>query len=157
MNRNLQSPGRRVRPGLQHIKGNIMRYRKQGGFTLIEVMIVVAIVAILAAIAYPSYSSYAFRARRADGKEMMMRVASAQERYYTNLNKYTNDLSKLSLTNTSEKGYYTIEVALANSDQTYTMTATPASAQVGDKCGNLIVTNSGNKTMSGDETNGKCW
>lgn len=51
------------------------------GFTLIEVMIVVAIVAILAAIAYPSYSDYAFRTRRADGKEMMMRVASAQERY----------------------------------------------------------------------------
>ncbi|MEB2317016.1 MAG: prepilin-type N-terminal cleavage/methylation domain-containing protein, partial [Xanthomonadaceae bacterium] len=65
-----------------------MRHPIQRGFTLIEVMVVVAIVAILAAIAYPSYSDYAFRARRVDGKEMMMRVAAAQERYYTNLNSY---------------------------------------------------------------------
>ena len=121
-------------------------------------MIVVAIVAILAAIAYPSYSDYAFRTRRADGKEMMMRVASAQERYYTNLNNYATDAQLgLGTPPVSEKGYYTIGIALANSNQTYTLTATPATSQVGDKCGNLIMTNSGNKTMSGDESNGKCW
>lgn len=135
-----------------------MRHLTQRGFTLIEVMIVVAIVAVLAAIAYPSYSDYAFRARRADGKEMMMRVASAQERYYTNLNNYAT-VAQLGLGNplVSEKGYYTITVALANGNQTYTLTASPATAQIGDKCGNLIMTNSGNKTMSGDESNGKCW
>lgn len=135
-----------------------MYYKQQRGFTLIELMIVVAIVAILAAIAYPSYSNYAYRTRRADGKEMMMRVAAAQERYYTNLNKYAA-VGSLGLGNplTSEKGYYTITIALANSDQTYTLTATPASAQVGDKCGNLTLTNSGFKDKSGDESNGKCW
>ena len=135
-----------------------MRLTIQRGFTLIEVMIVVAIVAILAAIAYPSYSDYAFRTRRADGKEMMMRVASAQERYYTNLTNYATDAQLgLGTPPVSEKGYYTIGIALANSNQTYTLTATPATSQVGDKCGNLIMTNSGNKTMSGDESNGKCW
>src|SRR5690606_11790491 len=58
------------------------------GFTLIELMIVVAIVAILAAIAYPSYINYIQRTRRADGHEMLMRMAAAQERYYTNYNHY---------------------------------------------------------------------
>jgi type IV pilus assembly protein PilE len=135
-----------------------MRHPIQRGFTLIEVMVVVAIVAILAAIAYPSYSDYAFRARRADGKEMMMRVASAQERYYTNLNNYAT-VTELGLGNplVSEKGYYTITIALANSNQTYTLTASPATAQVGDKCGNLTLTNSGNKGFAGTESNGKCW
>ncbi|MEZ5543874.1 MAG: type IV pilin protein [Lysobacteraceae bacterium] len=135
-----------------------MRHRTQHGFTLIEVMVVVAIIAILAAIAYPSYSDYAFRARRADGKEMMMRIASAQERYYTNLNRYA-DITQLGLGDplVSEKGYYTVAITLANSNQTYTLTATPASSQVGDKCGNLIMTNSGNKSESGNQSNGKCW
>ena len=135
-----------------------MRHPIQRGFTLIEVMVVVAIVAILAAVAYPSYSDYAFRARRADGKEMMMRVASAQERYYTNLNNYATDAQLgLGTPPVSEKGYYTITIALANSNQTYTLTATPASSQVGDKCGNLTLTNSGNKGFAGTESNGKCW
>jgi type IV pilus assembly protein PilE len=121
-------------------------------------MIVVVIVAILSAMAYPSYSNHTYRTRRADGKEMMMRVASAQERYYTNFNRYASSAADLSLGSlTSEKGFYTIVITLANDDQTYTLTASPATAQIGDKCGNLIMTNSGNKTMSGDESNGKCW
>lgn len=135
-----------------------MRHPTQRGFTLIEVMIVVVIVAILSAMAYPSYSNHTYRTRRADGKEMMMRVASAQERYYTNFNRYASSAADLSLGSlTSEKGFYTIVITLANDDQTYTLTASPATAQIGDKCGNLIMTNSGNKTMSGDESNGKCW
>lgn len=139
-----------------------MRHPIQRGFTLIEVMVVVAIVAILAAIAYPSYSDYAFRARRVDGKEMMMRVAAAQERYYTNLNSYAT-VTQLGLGDplVSEKGYYTIGIALANSNQTYTLTATPAGAQVGDKCGNLSITNTGKKSPDASNaaanSNGKCW
>lgn len=139
-----------------------MRHPIQRGFTLIEVMVVVAIVAILAAIAYPSYSNYAFRARRVDGKEMMMRVAAAQERYYTNLNSYAT-VAELGLGDplVSEKGYYTIGIALANSNQTYTLTATPASSQVGDKCGNLSITNTGKKSPDASNaaanSNGKCW
>lgn len=126
------------------------------GFTLLELMIVVAIVAILAAIAYPSYQNYVLRTRRADGKEFMMRVASAQERYYTNLNRYAA-MADLGLGTTSEKGYYTVSVALANSNQTYTLTATPGGVQSPDQCGNLTLTNSGSKGYSGAETNGKCW
>jgi len=125
-------------------------------FTLIELMIVVAIVAILAAIAYPSYTNYVYRTRRADGKEFLLRIAAAQERYYTNLNNYAS-MATLGLGTTSEKGYYTVAVALANSNQTYTLTATPQGSQSGDQCKNLTITNTGYKSQSGAETNGKCW
>jgi type IV pilus assembly protein PilE len=129
------------------------------GFTLIELVIVVAIVAILAAIVLPSYRNYVFRAHRADGKELAMRVAAAEERYFTNRNVYTgNIVSDLQFTSDkSEKGYYTVAVNPANADQTYEMRLSPAGTQVDDKCGVLIINNTGFKSFSGDETNGKCW
>ena len=53
------------------------------GFTLLELMIVLVIIAILAAIAIPAYGRYAYRAHRVDGQELLLRVANAQERYYS--------------------------------------------------------------------------
>ncbi|KRE89550.1 hypothetical protein ASG87_04285 [Frateuria sp. Soil773] len=126
------------------------------GFTLLELMIVVAIIAILAAIAVPAYGRYAFRSRRADGQELLLRLATAQERHYATFNKYgsLSDLGFASLS--SDKGYYTASIP-ASSSSAFTATATPAGDQVGDKCGNLSINNVGNKTFSGNETNGKCW
>lgn len=133
-----------------------MLKRNLQGFTLIEMMIVVAIIAALAAIAYPSYTNYVQRTRRADGKELLMRVAAAQERYYTNMNRYASD-AEIGLGLTSESGYYKVTITRANSDQTYTLTATPQGVQAVDKCGNLTITNTGFKDKSGNENNGKCW
>ncbi|WP_300618335.1 type IV pilin protein [Dokdonella sp.] len=134
---------------MANVKGN--------GFTLIELMIVVAVVAILAAIAYPSYTNYVMRSRRPDGKEFLMRIAAAQERYYTNLNAYTASTADLGLGTTSENGYYEVNIDLANNGQTYTLTAAPQGPQAADKCGDLTLTNTGYKDKAGDETNGKCW
>lgn len=135
-----------------------MASHKNRGFTLIELMIVVAIVAILAAIAYPSYTNYVLRTRRADGKEFLMRIAAAQERYYTNFNRYAT-LAELSMSNTSEKEYYTVEVTRENGNQTYLLTATPRGAQENDQCENLLLSNTGAKDWSGAKppTNGNCW
>ena len=88
-----------------------MRIRKYNGFTLIELMIVVAIIAIIAAIAYPSYSNYVYRARRADAQEMLMRVAAAQERYYTNMNNYATT-TQLAFSDLSEQNHYKVSVNL---------------------------------------------
>ena len=65
-----------------------MSRRFAKGFTLLELMIVVVIIAILASLAYYNYSRFAFRTRRADGREMVMRIAAAQERFFTNTNTY---------------------------------------------------------------------
>ena len=127
-------------------------------FTLIELMIVVAIIAILAAIAYPSYDRYVQRTRRADGREMLMRIAAAEERFYTNRNTYTaNIAADLGLPVASQKGYYNVAAAVAAGGQTYVLTATPLAPQNSDACGSLTINNIGYKDKSGGESNGKCW
>lgn len=129
------------------------------GFTLIELMIVVAIVAVLVAIAYPSYQRYLMRARRSDAHEMLMRMAAAEERYYTNYNVYakTADLG-MGATPVSEKGYYQVVVTPAAPDQTFTLTATPQGNQAGDTCAELVLTDTGTKTAPSDTgANGRCW
>lgn len=135
--------------------------RRNRGFTLIELVIVMAIVAILAAIAYPSYQNYLMRSRRADGREMLQRIAAAQERFYTNRNTYTTDLTTaagLNLgTTSSEAGHYTVAIAVAAGGQSYTLTATPQGIQASDACANLTVNNVGARGYSGAQTNGSCW
>lgn len=127
------------------------------GFTLIEMMIVVAIIAILTAIAYPNYSRYAYRARRADAKELLMRFAAAQERYYTSRNQYAT-IAQLQMSNTSEKQYYTVSVDLGNGNQTYVLRGTPQGAQANDACGQLTLDSSGRKAAPNDTgRNGACW
>ncbi|SEO62758.1 type IV pilus assembly protein PilE [Luteibacter sp. UNC138MFCol5.1] len=140
--------------------------RTLGGFTLLELMVVVAVMAILASVAITSYSRYAFRARRADGQELLMRVANAQERYYATFNKYgadpvTGDLKLKSAT--SEKGYYTVTIASNDLTKSYTATATPVAtgAQKSDKCGALSIDSTGTKlpalTDTAKNSNGRCW
>ena len=58
------------------------------GFTLIELMIVVAIVGILAAVAYPSYQESIRKSKRAEGRTALMEVLQQQERYMTQNNTY---------------------------------------------------------------------
>lgn len=58
-------------------------HRQHGGFTLIELMIVVAIIGIIAAIAYPSYQQYVERTRATDAQGALMSLASKLERYHT--------------------------------------------------------------------------
>ncbi|MGO1503151.1 MAG: type IV pilin protein [Marinobacter sp.] len=62
--------------------------RQSNGFTLIELMIVVAIIGIIAAIAYPSYTQYVERARRSDAQGALMGLAAAMERHRTTNGSY---------------------------------------------------------------------
>lgn len=135
--------------------------RSSSGFSLIEVAVVVAIVGILTAIAYPSYVDFVLRGNRAEGREFLLRVAAAQERFYTNLNQYTADVAGnaglgLGVTQ-SENGYYAVQVALADAGQSYILTATPQNRQAADQCGNLTINNVGSKGYSGSDSNGRCW
>lgn len=137
---------------------------KNKGFTLIEVMIVVAIVGILAAIAYPSYDEYVKRGNRSEGMAQLNDIAARQERYYAQNNQYITasaDLAKLGLKvdsgtvkSTTEK--YAVTVAKVDDDGGYTLTATQ---NFGDtKCGNLTLNALGAKDRSGSgKSVNDCW
>ncbi len=67
------------------------------GFTLIEIMIVVAIIGIIAAIAIPAYTDYIRTAERAEAHEALQRVELAQEKWRVNNPSYTSSLADLGL------------------------------------------------------------
>jgi type IV pilus assembly protein PilE len=131
------------------------------GFTLIELMIVVAIIAVLAAIAYPSYKSYVLKARRSDAKSALMNTAQRMERFYTEkmtLNAASLGTGSTDIAETSSPDrYYTIAfdsaptsaticggTATSNGTATaYRICATPAGSQAADTCGIFSIDHQG--------------
>ena len=136
------------------------------GFTLIELMIVVAIVAILAGVALPSYQGYIQRAKRADAKTSLLDVRLLQEKYRGNNPTYGTlaqigapALSADGLSSTSADGHYTIAIVGTPTGTTYVATATPAVGgdQVGDSCGTFAINASGELTTAGTYASAECW
>lgn len=135
------------------------------GFTLIELMIVVAIVAALMAIVVPSYLGNAKKARRAEAKAALTGLTIAMERYYmeqspsaytgATLGDDPNDIfpNQIPLDAANKTYSLTIDPLTATG---YTVKATPINSQVGDDCGVLSITNLGVKGVSAS-TVAKCW
>ncbi|MEE4373510.1 type IV pilin protein [Pseudomonas alliivorans] len=125
------------------------------GFTLIELMIVVAIVGILAAVAYPSYTEYVRRTHRAEIASLLSEQTQALERFYSRSGTYAG-AQGLSQGNT----YYGIVSVLNASD--FTLTATPSGNAMmnSDKCGSFVIKNTGeysNTGASSGVTKKDCW
>jgi type IV pilus assembly protein PilE len=124
------------------------------GFTLLEIMIVVAIVGILAAIVLPSYQNQLRKSRRASAESHLMDIASRQQQFLLDNRQYAANLAALGMTTPSEVStYYTINACdtsvacvVAGTPPSFTVTATPIGAQALDLSGATIsVDNSGAK------------
>jgi type IV pilus assembly protein PilE len=131
------------------------------GFTLIELMIVVAIVAILTMIAYPSYLKYIVRTSREAAQSQLLELATSEEKIFLNSSAYTasvtgaytgNATGGLGVTNgKSSDGKYTLSAA-APTTTTFTLTASPVAGttQVGD--GDITIDQSGKRVWNTSKT-----
>jgi len=153
---------------------NQMLHMRERGFTLMELMIVLAIVAILLGVGLPGYQNIILKSNRAAGKGVLLDVAMRQEQFFINNKAYSDNLATSAgglgypahpffINNQADKtaastseSIYQISVALVAS--VYTISATPVGRQTKDTgCGMLTLTSLGVKDENGTQSVADCW
>lgn len=160
-----------------------MNNKHTTGFTLMELMVVIAIIGILASIAYPSYTDKIQKSRRADATGALVGFAAIMERQMTLTNSYcdgggadgaavancgaaTNDTGTPTIYATKSpvdgaEAYYNLTInAVTVNPAGYTLYATPVGKQANDKCGTLTLTNIGVRGLvnqAAGVTVAECW
>lgn len=141
------------------------RARRASGFTLIEVMIVVAIITVLAAIAYPSYGESVAKGRRSQVTTQMMAAQQFMERWYSENYDYSKNTAgedvKDELKARFEKvpadgtQYYKLTFSSVATNA-YQLQAEPVGSMASDRCGTFTLDNTGKKAVSKSDVE-SCW
>ncbi|MBT8147819.1 MAG: type IV pilin protein [Gammaproteobacteria bacterium] len=153
---------------------------RQDGYTLIEILIVVAILGILAAIAIPSYQNSILASNRSVAQAALLDLANRQEQFYLDNRTYTTDMTNLGypagmefsnggnsavayndnhslVVSTSDARRYFVQINAADAT-TFAISAVPQLAQADDaECGTLGLTSRGVKAETGTASVSDCW
>lgn len=137
-----------------------LRSRRNGGFTLVELMITVAIIAILVSIALPAYKQSAMKGKRADAKVTLLEASSKQAQYFMDNKTYATDMTQLGYSAnpfTTEQQHYQVSVVTPTAacviTSCYALQAVPQGTQAADSCGTFTITATGSKSA----TTTNCW
>ena len=128
------------------------------GFTLIELMIVIAILAIIVSFAWPSYLEHVRKSRRAEGTVHLLELADRMERFYSDQGTYAGATLGPAEADVyaavSENGYYNLAITVQD-NVSFTVTAAPTTKgdQDDDTCGTFTLTSTGLTSADGS----KCW
>lgn len=127
----------------------------QKGFTLLEVMIVVAILGVLLAIAIPSYQNYVIKVKRGEMKTSLMSISQSLQRYQVANKTFANVKNSpqfQKLANASGENYpqsgqalYTVKLELNANNRDWVLTATPIAAKSQERDGHIMLNNQGHK------------
>ena len=161
-------------------KDKITRRSSATGYTLIELLLVVAIIGILGAVAIPAYQSSVIKSKRSVAQAGLMDLANRQEQYYLNNKTYATTMANLGYTaglvfttggdsavalnanqgvvaSTATDRVYFIKID-SSSATAYSVSGVPQLDQANDgECGTLTLTNTGARTESGTSTPADCW
>lgn len=150
-----------------------MTMRRSQGWSMLEVLIVLAIGMVLAAFSYPSYSQFVIRSKRVEGQAALLQLMQQQERYFSANNRYTAFSSASSDPAERQFKWWSGESAAASAyeieakacedesiENCVQLVATPGTARVDahykdDECGKLILTSTGLRLATGPGA--RCW
>ena len=144
--------------------------QRHRGFTLIEIMIVVAVIAILTAIAYPSYLESVRKSRRAEARAQLMEAAQYMQRFYSQNDSFKRAINEekdmslpSALASVPKQGTKTYDiqfVADSLKPQAFNLEAIPTGPMAGDRCGKLRLDSTGKRDIAEQKagvTSDDCW